>query len=432
MILTIEKLVYGGDGLARLADDATGEGRGKAVFVPFVLPGEQVEAELVEQRPGFARARLGKVIAPSPQRIEPQCPYFGQCGGCQYQHAGYEQQVEAKRAILLENLRRLGKLDWTDDVTLHRSPPWQYRNLTRVQLSSGPPFTVAYFRHGSHELLAIEQCPISSPLINRAITALNELGRANAIPAAVEEAELFADDSDARLLLEVYLAPGAEFDSPTVQSFWERLQAALPESAGVTVFAALPREHREPKRLGAFGVPDLLYRAGEQTYRVSAGSFFQSNRHLTTELLRIVTAGQRGELALDLYAGVGLFACALAPSFKRVIAVEAANFSFRDLRRNAPPNVQAVQTTAENYLADARVSPDLVIVDPPRSGLGEKVARAIAGMRPRRMTYVSCDPATLSRDLKILVESGLRVIELHLVDLFPQTFHIETVVQLTS
>src|SRR5512135_528359 len=179
MLLTIEKLVYGGDGLARLpAEDGgaqrgvetqgrssratperagePGQGRGKAVFVPFTLAGEQVEATIGGHKPGFARARLERVVAPSPQRIDPACPYFLRCGGCHYQHAGYEHQIEIKTAILRENLVRLAKLDWRGEIVVHRSPPWNYRNRARLQVRHQPGFSLGYYAHGSHHLVPVE------------------------------------------------------------------------------------------------------------------------------------------------------------------------------------------------------------------------------------------------------------------------------------
>ena len=187
MLLTIEKLIYGGDGLARLpaagasAADSIGSdegrGRGKAVFVPFVLAGEKIDATLTEQKSGFARARVDAVVEPSPQRIQPACPYFTRCGGCSYQHATYEHQLEIKKEILRENLRRIAKLDLPFDIEVHPSPPWNYRNRSRLQIrneqgQAGPIFGAGYFKLASHELLPVEECPISSPLINRGIASL--------------------------------------------------------------------------------------------------------------------------------------------------------------------------------------------------------------------------------------------------------------------
>ena len=206
MHLTIEKLIYGGDGLARLPADE--RGRGKTVFAPFVLEGEQVEAALVEEKPGFARARVTEIQQASARRIEPNCPYFQRCGGCHYQHAKYEHQLEIKAGILKENLRRIAKLELDTELKIHPSPPWNYRNRSRLQIRTEPDFAVGYFKFNSHELLPVEQCPISSPLINRAIVALWHWGRATLgrdapsiaarMPAlqGFEEIEFFANAED--------------------------------------------------------------------------------------------------------------------------------------------------------------------------------------------------------------------------------------------
>ncbi len=205
MRLTIEKLVYGGDGLARLPADE--HGPGKAAFVPFVLAGEEVEAAVIEEKPGFARAQAASILTASPHRTPPPCPYFQACGGCHYQHASYEHQLEIKAAILKENLRRIAKLDLQQELAVHPSPPWNYRNRTRLKVQTSPQFALGYYRLNSHELLPVEQCPISSPLINRVIAKFWELGRAGKLPTAMDEIEFFADAKDSQLLSEVYCAP---------------------------------------------------------------------------------------------------------------------------------------------------------------------------------------------------------------------------------
>lgn len=427
MELTIEKLVYGGDGLARLPADQ--QGRGKAAFLPFVLPGEAVEAELVEEKPGFARARAAKILHPSPKRIEPGCRYFQKCGGCHYQHTDYEHQLEIKAAILKENLRRIAKLELETELIIHPSPPWKYRNRTRLKIRTQPEFALGYYRHNSHEFLAVEECPISSPLINQTIQALWQAGKIGQLTGEVEEIELFANAEDARLLVELYCSPN--ISEATARKTAEDLQQSLPQSLGVVAFKRTAPT-AEPKPIAAAGVTDLQYKTDHNTYRVSAGAFFQVNRHLINELTKIATAGSSGQAALDLYAGAGLFAVPLAKTFAQVIGVESSQTSQSDLAYNSPANVRTVRATVEQYFknAPAKLSPDLVVLDPPRSGLGESVVRALAALRAPRITYVSCDPATLARDLGGLLKAGYRVEQAHLLDLFPQTFHLETVLRL--
>jgi len=424
MLLTIEKLIYGGDGLSRLPADE--KGKGKAVFVPFVLEGEQVEASPVEEKPGFVRAHLERVVAPSPLRSDPPCPYYQRCGGCHYQHTSYEHQLEIKQAVLRENLSRFAKVDWPGEITVHASPPLHYRNRTRLQVRTKPEFMLAYYRHDSRELLPVEQCPISSELINTAIAEIWKLGRASGVPGAIREIEFFANDTDSQFQAELYLADDA---SSEIASFCEALSNALPQLAGVSTFRKQHGE-RDSQLLGIAGESELVYTAGSIAYRVSAGSFFQTNRFLTGKMVELVVAGRSGKVALDLYAGVGLFAVPLAKAFERMIAVEASPSSIADLKHNAPRNVRVVRETIDRFLAGPTAPTDLVVVDPPRAGLGEKVTRALVKLAAPRITYVSCDPSTLARDLKPLLAGGYRIEQIHLLDLFPQTFHIETLVQL--
>ena len=334
MQLQIEKLVYGGDGLARLPADE--HGQGKAVFVPFVIPGEQVEASPVETRPGFVRAKLDKVLTPSPERIEPECPYFTRCGGCHYQHINYDAQLRYKAEILRETLRRTAKLELAQEIQVHASQPWNYRNRTRMQVRHTPEFALGYYRHNSHEVLPVETCPISSPLINQAIAAVWKLGRDGAVPQSVHGLQFFANHDDTKLLVEAYVRPrqlvlarrgrncSSRWSGPSCrdaglkarstrthqpwnlpkqfQSFAAALHAVLPQLAGVVVFPTsavedeslqrAPLASIHPEASQAIGDDSLMYHAVGHDYRVSGGSFFQTNRHLIDTLVQIVVANQ--------------------------------------------------------------------------------------------------------------------------------------------
>lgn len=484
MLLQIEKLVYGGEGLARLPGDA--QGRGKSAFVPLVIPGEQVEASPVERRPGFVRAMLDKVLTASPERIEPGCPYFGRCGGCHYQHINHDAQLRYKAEILRETLRRTAKLELTREIQLHSSEPWHYRNRTRMRVRHAPQFALGYHRANSHDVLPVESCPISSRLINDAMAAVWKLGREGAVPSSVHGLQFFANHDDTKLLVEVYVQPHGTSPHPSksglggapssggvptatsqyrgpstsrgrpalrenlaplrmtddLQPFAAALHKELPHMTGVVVFqtsavedesrqrAPLTAIHSEPAQ--AIGAESLLYHAVGHDYRVGGGSFFQTNRFLTETMVPIVIGGRKGRGALDLYAGVGLFAAQLARNFDTVLAVEPSPHSFADLRHNVPPNVKCIRSTTEQFLAEraAKLAPDLVVVDPPRAGLGEPTARTLGRMTVPHVTYVSCDPPTLARDLRILLEFNFRVEQVHLLDMFPQTFHMETVLHL--
>jgi 23S rRNA (uracil1939-C5)-methyltransferase len=432
MKLKIEKLIYGGDGLARLSADE--HGPGKTVFVPFVLENEEVEAIFTEQKPGFARARLGRVDAASSHRVEPRCPYFQRCGGCQYQHASYEHQLKIKAEILRETLRRTAKIELPCELHIHSASvpggEWGYRNRTRLKVQTAPEFALGYYRPRSHELLPVEKCPISSPLINRAIAAVWDRGRAGEIPAVVRELEFFVDHADESLLVEAYCAPRTS--AQDAEATAEKLAGIMREAKGAVVFELPPaNQFVDPKRLAAFGKAAIVYATKLAAYRVSAGAFFQGNRFLIDQLVGIVTGGASGSLALDLYAGVGLFSVPLKQSFAQVIGVEASQTSFADLRQNVGQEVKAVRATTAQFLDQASgIKPDLVVADPPRGGLGENVVRGLAGLGADRVTYVSCDPSTLARDVRTLLSLGYRIDGAHMVDLFPQTYHIESVFHL--
>jgi 23S rRNA (uracil1939-C5)-methyltransferase len=449
LLLSIEKLIYGGDGLARARG---ADGRNMAVFVPFVLPGERVEVEIRQEKPGFARGLVTQLIEASPDRVEARCPYFRQCGGCHYQHISYQRQLEFKAEILRETLQRVAKIELRSEIRLHASPPWNYRNRTRLQVRTAPEFAphpgqtgrsgdlgfaLGYFRFGSHEFLPVRECPISSALTNRMMARLLELGGLDC-PAAVEEMEMFADAADERLLVSVFC--GREADQRNLLRWAEALRA-LPEISGVTFFFSRRRgeedEMPDPKALAQLGAKAIRYRTQDHEYQVSAGAFFQVNRYLVDELVSVVTGNVRGDVALDLYAGVGLFSAALAKGFHHIFAVEASQTSHADLVQNVPANVKAVGARTEDYLREGyprrragQKRPDLVVLDPPRTGAGKAVIRSLAELGAPLVRYVSCDPATLARDLVPLLAAGYRIEKAHLFDLFPETFHIESVMLL--
>ena len=407
--------------------------RSMAVFVPFVLPGERVEAEIRQGKPGFARGTVTRIVETSSERVEARCPYFQHCGGCHYQHIPYERQIEFKAQILRETFERVGKIALKGEIRVHPSPAWNYRNRTRLQVRVAPEFALGYYRFGSREFLPVRECPISSPLINRVIARLTDLGGLDC-PPAVEELELFADARDENLLGWAFCRHGA--DEKDLLRWAEAVRRGLHNLIGLHFFSSRRRlEDEAPqdvKSLARSGAEAIRCRTEQDEYQVSASSFFQTNRHLVKELVSVVTGNASGEVALDLYAGVGLFSLPLARSFHHIFAVEASQTSFHDLRQNVPASVKAVGTRTEDYLRSraARKRPELVVLDPPRAGAGKAVTRSLIELGAQRIRYVSCDPATLARDLAPLVAGGYRIEEAHLFDLFPQTFHIESVILL--
>lgn len=426
MKLAIEKVVYGGSGLAHHGS--------QTIFVPFTLPGETVEATFDSAHAGTIEATLHHVIDPSQHRITARCGHFGNCGGCHYQHAGYEAQLAIKRQVLRETLERAG-LAALPAIALHSGEPWHYRNRIRLRFARHDGrLQAGYLRRGTTEFLPVQMCPIAAPLLWRTVEALLALkGDAARWVEAAEEAELFTNEDQNRLQLTLFIRrlPAGSFDS-----FCEALQSCIPEAAGVgtAIFESQARGRKTQRfRPGpSWGAPGLSYRVGEESYWVSRGGFFQVNRTLLEELVELVTRERSGELAWDLYAGVGLFSRILAKSFANVVAVEAAA---EDLARSFRGKGQrAVAATTVDFLRQAvleRDRPELVVLDPPRAGIGTEVCTLLARLRPARIVYVSCDPVTLGRDLKQMVDSGYGLCELHMVDLFPQTFHQETVAVLS-
>jgi 23S rRNA (uracil1939-C5)-methyltransferase len=423
--LTIEKLVYGGEGLARLPD-------GKAVFVPFVLPGEEVSATLAREKSSFARATADQVLKPAPTRVQPKCQYFANCGGCHYQHTLYNSQLEIKRNILRETLQRNAKFAWKGEIKTHSAEPWNYRNRTRMKVrgGEGAEFALGYHRLASHDLLPVRNCPISSPLVNRVIQILWEMGEKGDVPGAVKEIEFFADHADTKMIVEAHHVAGAKAEE--IRAFAAELQKKVVEIKGVSIFAQPQRgSNALPQLKETMGSAFLQYVVGDKSFRVSTGSFFQTNRFLVRDLAKIVAADFFGKIALDLYAGVGLFANHLARRFDQVFAVESSPASAADLKANAIKNVVPVKSTTEQFLPRSlNMNPDVVVVDPPRSGLGPRATQLLAALRVKQIVYVACDPATLARDVRTFLDFGYQIEAVHLIDLFPQTFHLESVVRL--
>ena len=393
--VTIEKLVYGGDGLGRVD--------GQVVLAPFVLPGESVTLETSRVKTGLLRGSSPEVLEPSAHRIQPRCEYFGDCGGCQYQHADYAFQLGQKVEILRETLRRLGGISYEDEIAVISGQPWFYRN--RVQLhfaarSSG------FHKPESHNLCAVDHCYIAAPILVETIGRVRKAVKRPEWPAFLRSAEFFTNGEQLQLNV-------LDSARPVAARFFEWCATFLPDLAK-----------------GAIDYP-----AGPYRFRISGGSFFQVNRFLIEPLMEEVVGDASGAYAADLYAGVGLFSLPLAQRFARVDAVERGGSAFRDLEANIGQregDVRAVRASAEEYLQSSLSSrPDLVVVDPPRAGLGTETTAALLEQEPQRLTIVSCDPTTLARDLKKLA-AKYRIRRLALVDLFPQTYHFETVAHLET
>lgn len=393
MELAVEKLVYGGDGLSRW--------NGQVVLTPYVLPGETILAQTYERKPGLLRARLVEIRNPSPARVEAPCPFYYRCGGCQYQHAAYEAQVTAKRAILAEALRRIGKIEPPEQIGVLSGPPWAYRNRAQLRIEGTH---IGYLEARSHRLCPIDHCPISSPGINQALDVVRQMLLQPRWPHFVRSIEFFSNESETQLNV-------LEAARPVARRFFEWCAERIPGAARTA----------------------LDYPAGGLLYRVSNRSFFQVNRFLIEPLVETALDDAEGERAIDLYAGVGLFSLPLTTRFRTVTAVEGGSAAVRDLEFNAKRAgraVETVQAEAGAYLEGVVERPDCVLADPPRAGLGPRVVRELSRLQVSRLTVVACDPATLARDLAALLASDYRIDRLTLIDLFPQTYHFETIAHL--
>jgi 23S rRNA (uracil1939-C5)-methyltransferase len=417
-LVEIEKPIYGGTFLARL--------EGKAVFVPLSLPGEQARVRITQSKPGYATAEAEEIVRAAPERIMPTCPHFGVCGGCQYQHTYYKSQLAFKQAILRETLER-GGVAVPAEIAVLSGEPWRYRN--RIRLAFDAAGNLGYRGRRSHAVVPMRECPIAAPLLVEAAQAFIEVARGFATLLRPTEIALFCNPAETALLATVFTAspPKLRFDEVTL-AFHER----IPTLTG----AELVIEGRSgllPRTIAQWGAASLDYPAAGFDYRVDHGAFFQVNRWLVDALVERVTAGHHDRLAWDLFAGVGLFARQLATRFDRVVAVELAPTATAALQENLRGTAGvAVKAETLAFLRRSHMSerPGLIVVDPPRTGLGAETCALLVEIAAPAVAYVSCDPATLARDLRTLIVSGYKVQSITLADLFPQTFHLETVVQL--
>ena len=426
LILSIEKLVYGGDGLAH-AD-------GKTIFVPYVLPGEAVRAATKSRKKNVIWTELLEVTSPAKERERARCAHFQKCGGCHYQHVSAIEQVRLKKEILVETLGRLGGITWSGQIHEHTAEPYGYRNRAQWAVRSGMPRALGYFLPESSVIVPIDECPVLSPKLAQTFAKLQEMARSGILPQGIEEIEAFADSSDEKIALNVAFTRFTNSAPELAATF----RAALGQIESLLLL------DQKTNKFELTGPGFLIHEAGGYRFQVSHLSFFQVNRFLIEDLLKTVTNGASGEMALDLYAGVGFFTLPLARAFRRVVSVDANLAATRDLRVNAEKAgvlVTSHNEHAEEFLGKTREKPGLVVLDPPRAGLGAETSIKLAKLGAPEIAYLSCDPSTLARDLAVLTGSQKKadvpadrprydISEMHLFDLFPQTFHIETLVRL--
>ncbi len=380
-MLRIESLVFGGAGLAHLPD-------GRVVFVSFTAPGELVEATVERAHSDYIEAVATRVVEPSPDRVEPRCGLFGECGGCQLQHLSYDAQLRAKEAMVREQLRRIGRID--DSIVrpiVGARDPWNYRN--HVRFSTGKRYgDVGFISRRGRGLLKVEACPISDPWVNEVLPSLQGQG------AGLHQVQIRHNARTGDFLINPGI-PGIGLES---------------------------------------GQKHYTEELGGYRFQVSASAFFQVNSDQAEEMVRLVgeSLPEKGDLLVDAFAGVATFAVIFAGRFRRVIAIEESHSAARDAVVNVQqtPNVEMRMGKVEHILPALEVRPDVVLLDPPRAGCAQPVLAAIAEFRPHSVVYVSCNPSTLARDLNTLVGAGYRVDHVTPLDMFPQTGHVECVSKL--
>jgi 23S rRNA (uracil1939-C5)-methyltransferase len=400
----LDKLVYGGDAMGRLEE-------GRAIFVPYALPGETVRVRVVKEKRGHVRAELLEVLEASPDRIDARCKHFTECGGCHYQHMSYEKQLEVKRQVLVEQFQRMAGIEDPHVEAIVPSPSeWHYRNT--VQFSQTEDGKLGYQAAGTRRVIPITECFLPEEGINQLWPQLN----LEPVPG-LQRIELRQADNGEMLVMsgQDELPPEMELELPISAVYLSPIK-------GPMIMAG-----------DEFGIIHI----NERPFSFHAGSFFQVNTAQAEALVNHVMGLlplTSDTVALDVYCGVGLFSAFIAPQVEQLIGIEYSGLSCEDFAVNLDEfeNVTIYQGPAERILPSLDVEPDVVLVDPPRSGLKPAALDAIVEMGAGALVYVSCDPATLARDVKRLIKAGYQLERITPFDLFPQTYHIETVVLLTK
>lgn len=434
LLLQIEKLVQGGRGLAHQAS--------LALFVAGVLPGETVLAQPGRIKKGYGEAQLLDVVQPSPDRVAAPCPVYGRCGGCQLQHATAPAQLDLKRAILSETLARIGGRIHVHVPSVVASPEvYGYRSRARLAVtvpSRGAP-SLAYFEEGSHRPVAITRCPLLAPRLNEAVAFFNHLlGGSRAMASQLQEIGLGLSVTTGDV---VFQYQADRCTRGHADAWFERVRAGFVGVKGQVMIAGRGSEQRRWTE----GETMLTEQVGSLRLQCSDRSFAQANWKLNETLVATVTAWamespssappDAPRRVLELYAGIGNFGLAMAREGALVTLVEGNASALRDARDNARVNhigrCRFRSESSEAFLAGAAPGDyDLVFMDPPRTGLSTDTLAGVARLNAGRILYLSCDPATLARDLRALQETGYRVTRLQAFDMFPQTMHIETLVEL--
>lgn len=430
--VSIERLVFQGSGLGRLPD-------GQVVFVPYTAPGDLAEIEVTEARDDFIRADLVRALTPSPLRVAPPCPYFGNCGGCQWQHLEYASQLHWKQEILQELLVRVGKLEGVPvSAPLALASPWEYRSRAQFKVvtgdaPSGARLHIGFHQRGTHRVVDIDRCPLLDGRLNgvlRTLRRMRDPGLRTLFPR-LREVWLAVGAGTGEVIVSLFARTQ---DRAAIRLLFHRIQAEEPGLQGIVLLDGDPRQH--PQFVDRHGHGAITEVVGQHSFRVDATAFFQVNGQAAEMLTRLVVEGAAltgAERVLDLYCGVGTFTVPLGRLAREIMGIEtsaaAAADATHNLRVNGVAGARVLQTQVEQALPSLEKGGpwNLLVLDPPRQGCSRRVLEAMSGMAIPRVIYVSCDPSTLARDLGILVRAGYRCLSIQPVDLFPQTFHLEAV-----
>jgi 23S rRNA (uracil1939-C5)-methyltransferase len=397
--LVVETYTYGGEVLGRLPD-------GRAAFVPFALAGERVRVKLIDEKPRYVRAQLIDVLEPSPARVTPRCRHFTRCGGCNYQHLNYKGQLAIKQAIVQDQLSRIAKLDNVNVKPTLSCTEWFYRN--HIQFHLTPQGKLGYHSSGSDTILPVEECHLPEEVLNSIWPQLDF-----DVPQEPTRVGLRVGfGAEVQMILESHsITP----PSLTVEDM--PVSAVHISPAGLLVMA---------------GSEQVIMEVNQRLFQVSAGSFFQVNTAMTGKLVeyfleRLPLSAEMS--VLELYCGVGLFSAFIAPLIERLVCVESSPSACEDFLVNLDEfdNVELYEAQSWQVFGEIDWQPDMILLDPLRSGLDKRTLDGVLDLRPNAIAYVSCDPATFARDAKRLNSANYQLQEITPFDLFPQTYHIEMV-----
>lgn len=399
-----------GEGVARID--------GKVTFVPLAIPGETVEISITSQKKKFQQAYLERVMNPSPDRVVPSCPYFPACGGCAYQHVSYDRQLQLKREVVQNSLQRIAALEVEVNPVIGMEPPWHYRN--KVIWHTGREFgqpSLGYYRQGSHRLMGIDDCSLISREMQEYSRYIKDHLQEFQVPEGCQV--MLRQSAASRDIMIIFVGPGSsgmQFDSLNEG-----------KATVVSVDQGITRLH--------YGRPTLTETVADLKLEIAPLAFMQVNHRQMEkmlELIRYYACLQPDDTILDAYCGIGTIALVLAGEVRRVVGVESFKDSIKSAKRNAYHNginnCQFIKGACEKIVPELEESFDVIILDPPRAGCKPELIQAVIRKSPRCIIYVSCNPATLARDLAIFNEAHFKVDKVQPLDMFPQTSHVETVV----